>query len=73
MGLGQLYISLETSVLCEDWIYRGNIRFFGRIISLKDCKTDGIVVEALIEEGADKVDDMLGQLHSGCFPDAKVK
>ena len=28
MGLGQLYISLETSVLCEDWIYRGNIRFF---------------------------------------------
>ncbi len=25
MGLGQLYISLETSVLCEDWIYRGNI------------------------------------------------
>ena len=26
MGLGQLYISLETSVLCEDWIYRGKIR-----------------------------------------------
>ena len=25
MGLGQLYISLETSVLCEDWIYRGNL------------------------------------------------
>ena len=25
MGWGQLYISLETSVLCEDWIYRGNI------------------------------------------------
>ena len=25
MGLGQLYISLETSVLCEDWIYRGKI------------------------------------------------
>ena len=25
MGWGQLYISLETSVLCEDWIYRGKI------------------------------------------------
>ena len=25
MGLGQLYISLETSVLCDDWIYRGKI------------------------------------------------
>ena len=44
-----------------------NIRFFGRIISPEDCKTDGIVVEALIEEGADKVDDMWGQLHSGSF------
>jgi len=48
-----------------------NIRFFGRIISLEDCKTDGIVVEALIEEGADKVDDMLGQLHSGSFSGCK--
>ena len=28
MGLGQLYISLETSVLCEDWIYRGKIKIF---------------------------------------------
>lgn len=33
MGWGQLYISLETSVLCEDWIYRGNIQFlFGLIL-----------------------------------------
>ena len=30
MGLGQLYISLETSVLCEDWIYRGNLRIYLR-------------------------------------------
>ena len=41
-----------------------NIRFFGRIISLEDGEADGVVVEALIEEGTDKVDDMLGQLHS---------
>lgn len=38
-----------------------NIRFFCRIISPEDYKIDGIVVEALIEEGTDKVDDMLGR------------
>ena len=37
MGLGQLYISLETSVLCEDWIYRGNIQK----ISLTSCVSGG--------------------------------
>ena len=38
MGLGQLYISLETSVLCEDWIYRGNIRKISYLCSVKDRK-----------------------------------
>ena len=45
MGLGQLYISLETSVLCEDWIYRGNLQkiFYSFYVSVGVDKKEKVL------------------------------